>query len=115
MNTSPAPSQWRILDMLPAIALLLTGLTALAYAMLLPKGETGQFGVLLQPWADASRVIELVSDSHAQILSFNKRTNIVVVYADRPDAIEALYRAGAWFVFEPAQLSSCFDLKVVGP
>jgi len=40
--------------------------------------------------------------------------NVVVVYAARPDAIDALYDAGAWLVFEPAQLSGCFDLAVTG-
>ncbi|MBD7991412.1 hypothetical protein [Ochrobactrum quorumnocens] len=114
MSSHLAQSKWRMLDMLPAIALFVIGLTALIYAMLSPSGENGQFAVLMQPWANVSQVATLLSKADVQILSFNERMNVVVVYAARPDAIDALYNAGAWLVFEPAQLSSCFDLAVTG-
>jgi|APHig2749369809_1036254.scaffolds.fasta_scaffold113378_1 hypothetical protein len=114
MNSHLAQSQWRMLDMLPALALFLIGLAVLVYAMLSPRGENGQFAVLMRPWADPSQVATLLSEADAQILSFNERMNVVVVHADRPDAVAALYDAGAWLVFEPAQLSSCFDLAVTG-
>lgn len=114
MNSHLTQSKWRMLDLLPAIALFVIGLTALTYAMLSPRGENGQFAVLMQPWANASQVATLLGKADAQILSFNERMNVVVVYAARPDAIDALYDAGAWFVFEPAQLSGCFDLAVTG-
>ncbi|TCQ78741.1 hypothetical protein EDF68_106143 [Ochrobactrum sp. BH3] len=114
MTSHLAQSKWRMLDMLPAVALFVIGLTALIYAMLSPRGENGQFAVLMQPWANASQVATLLGKADAQILSFNDRMNVVVVYAARPDAIDALYDAGAWLVFEPAQLSGCFDLAVTG-
>ena len=73
--------QWRIIDLLPALAVFMVGLTALAYAMLLPKSETGQFGVLLQPWSDSAKAIAIVNQTNAQILSFNERMNVLVVYS----------------------------------
>lgn len=112
MNSHLAQSEWRMLDMLPAVALFLIGLAVLVYAMLFPRGENGQFAVLMQPWANISQVATLLGKADAQILSFNERMNVMVVYSARPDAIDALYEAGAWLVFEPAQLSSCFDLAV---
>ncbi|GLU28430.1 MULTISPECIES: hypothetical protein [Brucella/Ochrobactrum group] len=114
MNSNLAQSQWRMLDMLPAVSLFLIGLMVLVYAVLFPRGENGQFAVLMRPWADASQVSTLLKEADAQILSFNERMNVVVVHSDRLDAISALYNAGAWLVFEPAQLSSCFDLAVTG-
>ncbi|MDT6940881.1 hypothetical protein RI570_12055 [Brucella pseudogrignonensis] len=114
MNSSSAQSQWRMLDMLPALALFLVGLTALLYAMLLPSGENNTYAVLMQPWADISQVSALLNKADAQIISLNERMNVVVVHAERSDAISALYNAGAWLVFEPSQLSSCIDLAVTG-
>lgn len=101
----------QVIDLLPAILLLVIGLLALAYAMLQPTGTTKQFGVFLNPWADVSEAVNLLNQAQAQILSFSERTNIAVVYAERMDAVEALYAAGAWFVFEPAQSLTCFDVK----
>lgn len=112
MVPSHKTTQWKFKDLLPALALLVIGLFALSYAMLQPTGETGQFAVLLRPWSDASQAISLVSKADAQILSFNERMNVVIVYSERPDAIETLYDAGAWLVFEPNQLSTCFDLNI---
>ncbi|HWT62276.1 MAG TPA: hypothetical protein VN150_06780 [Ochrobactrum sp.] len=114
MSSQLAQSKWRMLDMLPAIALFLIGLTALVYAMLSPRGENGQYAVLMKPWASVSQVATLLSKADAKILSFNERMNVVVVYSARRDSIDALYDAGAWLVFEPAQLSGCFDLAVTG-
>lgn len=114
MSSNLEQSQWRMRDMLPAISLFLIGLLVLVYAVLSPRGENGQYAVLIQPWADASQIAALLKEADAQILSFNERMNVVVVHSDRLDAISALYSAGAWLVFEPAQLSSCFDLAVTG-
>jgi len=101
-------------DLLPALALLFFGLGALAYTMLLPRGENDNFAVLVKPWAPISEVVALINHTDAQIISFNERMNVLIVHAARPDAISALYDAGAWLVFQPTQLSSCFDLKVPG-
>lgn len=114
MSPHLAQSQWRMTDMLPALALFMTGLTALAWAMLSPSGDKGQFAVLMKPWANTSQITMLLEKADAQMLSFNERMNVVIVQADRPDAIDALYDAGALLVFEPAQFSSCFDLAVTG-
>lgn len=111
MVASHKSMQWKLKDLLPALAVLLIGLFALAYAMLLPQGDTGQFAVLSNPWSGASQAIELVNRADAQIISFNERTNVIIVYSERPDAVQALYDAGAWLVFEPNQLSTCFDLN----
>lgn len=114
MNSDLAQSQWRIADLLPALALFLVGLTILVYAMLFPTGENGQYAVLLPPWADFSEITTMLDKADTQVVSFNEGMNILVVHAERPDAIAALYDAGAWLVFEPAQLSSCIDLTVTG-
>lgn len=112
MNCSSTQSQWRLQDLLPALALLFFGLGAVAYAMLLPRGESSNFAILLKPWAGISDVIALVNETDAQIISINEPLNILIVHAARSDAVSAFYDAGAWMVFEPSQLSSCFDLKV---
>lgn len=112
MSIPSTQSEWHIQEMLPAFALLFFGLGALAYAMLFPRGEDGNFAVLVKPWAEASEAVALINETDAQIISFNESTNVLVVHAARSDAVSALYDAGAWLVFEPSQLSSCFDLNV---
>ncbi|MCL7999946.1 hypothetical protein M8994_17050 [Brucella sp. 21LCYQ03] len=112
MNLSLLQGPWNLREILPAFALFFFGLGALAYAMILPRGESEDFAVLMKPWAGAAEAVALVNKTDAQIISFNERTNILIVHAARLDAVSAFYDAGAWLVFEPSQLSSCFDLKV---
>lgn len=112
MKLSPKQYEWRVADLLPAAAMLVVGLAALGYATMAPRGDKGNFAVLLNPWADPSEAISLVNRADAQIISFNDRMNVVVVHTARPDAVAALYKAGAWLIFEPTGLSSCLDLRV---
>lgn len=114
MNSDLAQPQWRISELLPALALFIVGLTALLYALLYPRGENDQYAVLLQPGANIAQITTMLEQTDAQIVSINERMNVVVVHAERVDAVTALYDAGAWLVFEPSQLSSCIDLSVTG-
>jgi hypothetical protein len=93
--------------LLPAVALLMTGLAALAVATLMPTGAGGQYGVVAPPWYTLSRTIALVQRAQGQISDAGGPANIVIAHGRGPGFEHALYAAGAWLVIDPMQLRGC--------
>lgn len=111
MGSPLVQSQWRM-KAFARPCLICVGARSACLCNDFTTRESNNFAVMLNPWADASEVVALVNKTGADVISFNERTNVLVVNAPRSDAVSALYSAGAWLVFEPSQLASCFDLKV---
>ncbi|MCC2658686.1 MAG: hypothetical protein K0Q76_3794 [Panacagrimonas sp.] len=76
----------------------------LAQLLLAPTGKNGQYVVVLPPWAKVDRIFEMSTAVDGRVIGLNDTTNAYLLYVERHDAVDALHRAGAWLVLDPARV-----------
>jgi hypothetical protein len=100
--------------LLPALALLAVTVLATCVAGLWPSGRSGQYAVIAPPWYDLAQTIQLAGAADGVVVAVGGWSNVVVVQADGPRALWALYAAGAWLVLDPGKLRGCLSLPAAG-
>lgn len=90
----PAPRIWR--EMLPAAALMIAGLAALALANVGVAGPGGQVLVIGPPGASRAQMLALIVGARGRAVGFGGFANVVVSASPDPDFTEGLRRHGAW-------------------
>lgn len=106
MSASERP-RFHFRDLRAALCLMAIGAVALLYAMLVPTGMNGQYGVVLPVWTDLGQSLAIVGQANGEIISINDKTGIALVYSGEDDFVSKIYEAGAWLVFEPLELGGC--------
>jgi hypothetical protein len=95
------------LDFLPAAALLAFSLLAVGAAALAPGPEADAFAVVAPPWYGLDRTAGLVAAAGGQLVNTGGLANVVIAYSGERGFPEALYKAGALLVLNPARLRGC--------
>jgi hypothetical protein len=101
----------RLTDFAPAIALLLLSVAGIFGAALEPSGRNGQYAVVAPPWYDQAETIALAGQAGGRIVDVGGLANVIIVHADTPKFVAALYRAGAWLVIDPGMLRGCLGYR----
>jgi hypothetical protein len=94
---------------LPAAALLVVSAVAILLAGFGPTGAGGQYALVAPPWFDLGRTMQLADAAGGEIVDVGGLTNVVIVHSGDPQAVRALYAAGAWLVLDPGRLRGCLD------
>ena len=100
---------WR--DFIPAVALLIIGISGIAIATLQPSRKGGEYAVVAPPWYGLGQTISLIRAADGRVADTVGPTNIIIAYSDNPAFVEALYRAGAWLVIDPIQSRGCVGVQ----
>ena len=105
------PFRWRdILDghallfLVVVVAVYGVLVVGLARVMLTPTGKDDQYIVLLPPWVELDRIFEISDALKGRVVGLNPRLSAYQLYVKRDDAVDALYRAGAWLVLDPQKV-----------
>lgn len=105
-----ARDRFKLGEFLPALALLLVGMTALVIATLSPSGDSGQYAVIAPPWSRLVDTIALIQKADGRIVDMGGPPNVIIAHSTNPDFVQALYGAGAWLVIDPMMLRGCAGL-----
>lgn len=94
-------------SLLPAAALAMLGLAALAPLALAPTQATGQYVVIAAPLADRRSVADTIHRAGAGVMAFGRLPNVAIAWST--DAgFPALARAqGAWAVWPTSGGAGC--------
>jgi hypothetical protein len=87
--------------------LLAFSLLAVGAAALTPGPEAGAFAVVAPPWYGLDRTAGLVAAAGGQLVDTGGLSNVVIAYSGERGFPEALYKAGALLVLNPARLRGC--------
>ncbi|MGH8516159.1 MAG: hypothetical protein ACREUE_01740 [Panacagrimonas sp.] len=116
------PFRWR--DIVNGHALVFLALVVIAYFVLViglaklllaPTGKDGQYVVVLPPWANVDRIFEVSTAVDGRVIGLNDTTNAYLLYVKRTDAVDALYRSGAWLVLDPTRVGGILGCGPTGP
>lgn len=92
--------------LIPALALLAFSLPVVGLAAVAPDGAS-EIAVVGAPWADVSRMAEIVASADGAIVRVGGLQNVIVAFSEHPDFAARLRAAGAWLVLDPLILAAC--------
>jgi len=102
---------FKLSDLWQAAGLLFALLIGLAVATLHPSGKDGQFAVVVPVGYSADQSVALVQSVDGRVMDFGASSNMLIIQSTRPDAVRALYGAGAWLVLDPLRLRGCLGFQ----
>ena len=85
--------------MLPILFAMLFSVIATTAIAARPR-DGAPVGAVFAPGLPLSEIMQIVSDSGGQVIDTGRARNIVVALGRDPGFAAALYRQGAWFVFD---------------
>ena len=102
---------FKLSDLWQAAGLLFALLIGLAVATLHPSGKDGQFAVVAPAGYSVDQSVALVQSVDGRVMDFGASSNLLIIQSTRPDAVRALYGAGAWLVLDPLRLRGCLGFQ----
>ena len=102
---NPDLAGWR--GVLPAVCVLLIGLSFLAGLAASPKEWRGQLALVFSPKATTAEIVTAVAAMEARLVRNGGLGNLVVVSFDRETSYAELRRHGAWLALDPVLLGAC--------
>lgn len=111
---APAPEGTGIGALLPALALALAGLVALAGHALTRPGTPGQFLVLTRPGLHRAEVLDLVHAAGGGVIAFAALPGLSVALSGDDGFADRVRQRGAWLVLPAPGSLGCVASGVEG-
>lgn len=73
--------------------------------ILMPKND--RVAVILPPWADSARIMQVISDAGGELINGGRRDWIAVATSQSTDFVSKLYKAGAVMVIDGSIAAAC--------